>query len=137
MQLCHKKNAQLGCEMWSYKGRLVFRGDCVRDQDGNWGVWTEQGTSSSHLMAARVVDAVGNMEGMCSEDADATSAYAQTDLAPDCPPTWISLPRDRWPDEWYGEDGTDKYVNPVVRLKSNFYGHPCAGPAVTSPWRCQ
>jgi len=41
--LCHKKNAQIASEFWSYKGRVVFRGDIVKDQDGNWAVWNEQG----------------------------------------------------------------------------------------------
>ena len=67
------------------------------------------------------------MPGMSGEDADATGAYHQTDLGPDCPPTWITLPRDQWPKSWYNADGSDKYNNPVVRLVGNLYGHPLAG----------
>ena len=47
MVLCHLKNAQLGEEFWSYKGRIVFRGDCVKDENGNFAVFSEQGTSAS------------------------------------------------------------------------------------------
>eukprot|EP00973_Karenia_brevis_P037534 5179568-Karenia_brevis.AAC.1 len=57
---------------------------------------------------------------MSAEDADAASAYTQAELGG--PPTWITLPRDRWPKEWVG-----KYTNPVVRLHKALYGHPSAG----------
>ena len=100
MQLCHVKNAQLDSSQWKYKGRIVFRGDVVKDEDGHFAVFSEQGTSSSHLMAARFVDAVSRMPGMLGQDADATGAYTQIPLGRDCPDTWISLPRDRWPRSW-------------------------------------
>ena len=94
----------------------------MKDERGNFAVFSEQGTSASHLMAARFVDAVAYMPGMDGEDADATGAYTQIDLGDDCPPTYISLPKDRWPKHWHG-----KYDEPAVRLTSNLYGHPLAG----------
>ena len=33
MQLCHIKNSELAVEMQKYKGRIVFRGDQVRDEN--------------------------------------------------------------------------------------------------------
>ena len=122
MILCHIKNAQPECDLWEYKGRLVFRGDQVKDEDGKYAVFSEQGTCASHLMAARFVDAIAHMPGMSGEDADATGAYTQTQLGPECPTTWITLPKDRWPKEWFG-----KYTEPVVELRTNLYGHPLAG----------
>ena len=122
MTLCHIKNYQLHKSKWSYKGRIVFRGDCVKDEHGAHAVFSEQGTSASHLMAARFVYALAHMPGMDGEDSDATGAYTQIDLGPDCPPTHILLPRNRWPSHWKGQ-----YEQPLVRLTSNLYGHPLAG----------
>ena len=85
-------------------------------------MFSEQGTSSSHLCAAKIVDAIGRMPGMSGGNADATGAYTQTVLGDDCPETWISIPRDRWPKHWHG-----KYTDPVIRLRLNLYGHPLAG----------
>ena len=34
MSLCHKKNAQLSETHWVYKGRVVLRGDQIKDEDG-------------------------------------------------------------------------------------------------------
>ena len=34
MDLCHVKHAELSEEFWRYKGRVVFRGDQVRDESG-------------------------------------------------------------------------------------------------------
>ena len=35
MDLCHIKNSQLGKEFWRYKGRVVFRGDIVKNEKVN------------------------------------------------------------------------------------------------------
>eukprot|EP00973_Karenia_brevis_P058008 8075245-Karenia_brevis.AAC.1 len=70
------------------------------------------------------------MLGMSAEDADAASAYTQADLGG--PPTWITLPRDRWPRELFG-----KYDNPVVCLRQALSGDPFGGFALgtTLTWR--
>ena len=52
MDLCHIKNSQLSKEFWSYKGRIVFRGDTVKDENGQYAVFTEQGALASHMAAA-------------------------------------------------------------------------------------
>eukprot|EP00973_Karenia_brevis_P018378 2520140-Karenia_brevis.AAC.1 len=72
------------------------------------------------MAASQFLSAYGRMPGMSAEDADAASAYTQAELGG--PPTWISLPQDRWLKEWFG-----KYTNPVVRLRKALYGHPLAG----------
>ena len=92
MVLCHLKNAQLDCKFWSYKGRVVFRGDCVKDEHGHFAVYSEQGTSASHLMAAKFIDAIAHMEGMAGEDSDATGAYIQVELPEGCPPLGSHYP---------------------------------------------
>ena len=59
--LCHIKNSQLGKEFWTYKGRIVFRGDIVKDETGQFAVFTEQGASASHMAAAKFMDAISRM----------------------------------------------------------------------------
>ena len=40
IELCSIRNTQLGKEFWMYKGRLVFRGDIVKDENGQFAVFT-------------------------------------------------------------------------------------------------
>ena len=56
---------------------------------------------------------------------DACSAYTQWFIGGGRGkgvPTWVTLPRHRWPKAWEG-----KYKNPVVLLILALYGHPDAG----------
>ena len=47
MDICHLKNAELEAEHQKYKGRVVLRGDIVKDNSGSYAVFTEQGSSAS------------------------------------------------------------------------------------------
>ena len=61
------------------------------------------------------------------QQADAEAAYTQCELKGT--ETWVRLPEDRWPDEWFvwGRGvRTCKYKDPVCRLKKALYGHPDA-----------
>ena len=44
MDLCHLKNAELEAKHQKYKGRVVLRGDIVKDDSGSYAVFTEQGS---------------------------------------------------------------------------------------------
>ena len=44
MDICHLKNAELEAKHQKYKGRVVLRGDIVKDDSGFYAVFTEQGT---------------------------------------------------------------------------------------------
>ena len=46
MDLCHLKNAELEAKHQKYKGRIVLRGDIVKDDSGSYAVFTEQGSFS-------------------------------------------------------------------------------------------
>ena len=46
MDICHLKNAELDAKRQKYKGRVVFRGDIVKDDSGSYAVFTEQGSSA-------------------------------------------------------------------------------------------
>ena len=47
MDLCHLKNAELEAKHQKYKGRVVLRGDNVKDDSGSYAAFTEQGSSAS------------------------------------------------------------------------------------------
>jgi len=119
MALCHQKHSELAEALRRYKDRVVFRGDNVRDEEGFYAVFSEQGTSASHLAAAKFLDAIARMPGNDQEDSDAIGAYTLCELGG--PPTWMTLPIDQRPESWA------RFKNPVCRLRRNLYGHPLAG----------
>ena len=47
MDICHLKNAELEAKHQKHKGRVVLRGDIVKDDSGSHAVFTEQGSSAS------------------------------------------------------------------------------------------
>ena len=49
------KNYGLDKKFQTYKGRVVQRGDIVKDDSGSCAVFTEQGSSASHRTAAKVL----------------------------------------------------------------------------------
>ena len=77
MDLCHLKHAELNKEVQKYKGRVVFRGDQVKDETGFHAVFTEQGASASQVAAAKFLDTIARMPGMGGQAADAVKAYTQ------------------------------------------------------------
>ena len=89
------------------KGRVVFRGDIVKDDSGSFAVFTEQGSSASQKTAAKVMDIISRLPRCAGQAADAVSAYTQLKIedAPkllkipksECPDIWIRLPRHNWP----------------------------------------
>ena len=52
MDICHLKNVELKAKHQKYKGRVVLRGDVVKDDSGSYAVFTEQGSSASQITAA-------------------------------------------------------------------------------------
>ena len=52
MDICHLKNAELEAKHQKYNGRIVLRGDIVKDDSGSHAVLTEQGSSASQMTAA-------------------------------------------------------------------------------------
>ena len=62
--LCHIKHSELAEIYRVYKGRVVFRGDNIKDEDGYLAVFSEQGTSASHSSAAKFLDAIAHFPGM-------------------------------------------------------------------------
>ena len=74
MDFCHLKNLELEAQFQKYKGRVVLRGDFVKDDSGSYVVFTEQGSSASQMTAAKVMDKKSRLPGCAGQAADAVSA---------------------------------------------------------------
>ena len=131
MDICHLKNAELEAKHQKYKGRVVLRGDIVKDNSGSYAVFTEQGSSASQMKAAKIMDIISRLPGCDGQAADAVSAYTQVKMEDahkwlkipksECPDIWIRLPRHKWPKSWSSME------NPVVLLERHLYCHPLEG----------
>ena len=131
MDLCHLKNSELEPKYQKNEGRVVLRGDIVKDDSGSYAVFTEQGSSASQMTAAKFMDIKSRLPGCAGQAADAVSAYTQVKMedAPsllkipksECPDSWIRLPKHKWPKSWSSME------DPVVLLERNLYGHPLQG----------
>ena len=131
MDICHFKNVELETKHQKYKGRVVLRGDIVKDDSGSCAVFTEEGSSASQMTAAKVMDIISRLPGCAGQAADAVSANTKVKMEDahkllkipksECPDICIRLPRHKWPNSW------SIMQNPVVPLERNLYGHPLAG----------
>ena len=69
MDICHLKNADLKTKHQKYKGRVVLRGDIVKDNSGSYAVFTEQGSSALQMTAAKVMDIISRLPGCAGQAA--------------------------------------------------------------------
>ena len=102
-----------------YKGRSVFQGNKVVDENSDHALFAEMSSSPASMEAGKILDVFGSQPGYTIQQADAKQAYTQalfTGIA-----TWVRLPRNRWPKAWKG------MKDPVVPLKLALYGHPDSG----------
>ena len=53
MDICRLENSELEPQYQKYNGRVVLRGDIVKDDSGAYAVFTEQGSSASQMTAAK------------------------------------------------------------------------------------
>ena len=131
VDLCHLKNSELEPQYQKYKGRVVLRGDILKDDSGSYAVFTEQGSSAFQMTAAKVMDMKSRLPESSGQAADAVSAETQVKMedAPtllkipksERPDIWIRLPKNKWPKSWSCVEG------PVVPLERTLCGHPLAG----------
>ena len=77
MDICHLKYAELETKHQKYKGRVVLRGDIVKDDSESYAVFTEQGSSASQMTAAKIMDIISRLSGCDGQAADTVSAYTQ------------------------------------------------------------
>ena len=82
-------------------------------------MFQELSSCPATMEAAKAADCYGLLEGHVVEQADAEQAYTQSKLGGT--PTWIRIPRERWPQAWAN------MRDPVCPLVLALYGHPDAG----------
>ena len=129
--LCHLNNADLARDLQKYRGRVVLRGNNVKDEGGYRAVFAGQGASGRADGRGTVLEQYVKNSGMTGEASDAVSEYAQVKmvnastllklLEKECPEFWIRMPPPRRPKARNSVDDL------VVRLERHLYGHPLAG----------
>eukprot|EP00972_Heterocapsa_arctica_P021647 3182846-Heterocapsa_arctica.AAC.1 len=109
--ICGEKGSELKANDpgRKWKGRYVFRGDRVKDEYYQAAIFNELSSTPATLEASKAVDAYGLMPGHSIGQCDAEQAYVQSKLGGIT--TWVTLPRERWPDSFKG------FQEPVVILR--------------------
>ena len=90
--ICHIKNAELEPKYQKYKGRVVLRGDLVKDDSGAHAALTEQPPSASQMTAAKVMDVIAGRPDCAGQAADAVSQGRMEDA-----PKLLKIPRSQRP----------------------------------------
>ena len=100
MDICHLKNAELEAKHQKYKRSSCIPGDIVKDDSGSYAVFTEQGSSTSQVTPAKVMDIISCLPRCAGQAADAVSASTQVENGrcskieknySECPDTRIRL----------------------------------------------
>ena len=134
--ICVEKNAELpeGHPNRKFKGRVVFLGNRVVNQDYESATFADLGNAPANLESGRLADCYGAVPGHGSEVADAVQAYLQSLMLGD--PCWVELaaesrPGNIWGPQQYSKKDIDKLTKmwsqlrqPVVQLEQALYGHP-------------
>jgi len=121
LTICSVKYWECAPERHRYKGRICFRGDNVKDQDGAVAVFQELSSSPTAVQGVNANIAYGCLPGHKYTVSDAIRAYVQS-LLKSRYKTWCRIPRDLWPAHWKG-----KYKAPMCLLVKALYGHPESG----------
>ena len=121
MTIASIKFYELAKHLQKVKGRIVYRGDCAKDEEGAAAVYRELGANPTSVQGLNACMAYGALPGNATSAADAIKAYVQALLKSKFQ-TWIELPPELRPKWW-----RDKFVRPVVLLLRALYGHPEAG----------
>jgi hypothetical protein len=96
----------------------VFRGNDVRDECG-MSLCVRSRAVPAAMVAGEVCDLFGLLNDRVIEQADATQAYAQSLVGGT--PTWVSSPREEWPQSW-------KHMRrPFCPFEKAWCGRPAAG----------
>eukprot|EP00959_Pyramimonas_sp_CCMP1952_P346108 7249108-Pyramimonas_sp.AAC.1 len=101
-----------------FKGRVVFYGSDVVDQDKDVALSQELSSCPATMQGSKAADTYGLFENHDVQQADARQAYTQSMLGGT--PTWARLPEEAWPKSWAG------MVDPVCPLLLALHGHPDA-----------
>ena len=121
IDVCHLKKQFQEC-----KGRVVLRGDVVKDDSSSCAIFTEQGSSASHMLAANVLNVMSRLPRCAGKASDAASAYTQAKME-DAPQS-MRIPESECPAIWIRRTrSAARNSKPTgYHLKRNVYGHPLA-----------
>ena len=121
IDVCHLKKQFQEC-----KGRVVLRGDVVKDDSSSCAIFTEQGSSASHMLAANVLNVMSRLPRCAGKASDAASAYTQVKM--EDAPQLMRIPESECPAIWIGRTrSAARNSKPTgYHLKRNVYGHPLA-----------
>ena len=78
--ICVENNAELDPSLRRFKGRVVFQGNQVYDQNNNYDIFQDLGSSLATLQAAKAVDFCGCLPNHVIEVVDAEHAYIQAEM---------------------------------------------------------
>ncbi|CAE7035956.1 TY5A [Symbiodinium natans] len=121
MSIASIKFWELAQHLQKMKGRIVYRGDCAKGEEGAAAVYRELGANATSVQGLNACLAYGALPGNQSSAADAINAYVQALLKSKFQ-TWIELPPELRPTWW-----RERFVRRVVLLLRALYGHPEAG----------
>ena len=93
---CGIKHFELDPSQWSWKGRIVYRGDRVFDEHHNLTLFEETATTPTSLVALNVA-----LWYACS-CSDAVQAFLQLELD-DEDYTYVIIPAELWLDHWHSK----------------------------------
>ena len=120
--LCGIKHFEQPCDAWKYKGRIVYRGDQIRNESNELVLYADTATTPTALVALNLALFYGSCEYNAISLSDAIQAFLQAPIEEE---TWIIIPYELWFDEWKKISPKDTKL--VVRLLRSLYGHPLAG----------
>ena len=97
MDICHPNKCGVRTlKVQKYKGRVVLRGDIVKDDSGSYAVFAERGSSASLMTAAKVMDLIVRQPDSDGQAADAVSAYTRVKM--EDAPRLLGIPKSECPD---------------------------------------
>ena len=102
MDLCHLTNSELEPQYQKYKGRVLLRGEFVKDDSGSYAVFTQQGSSASQMTAAKVM-LISRLPGCSGQAADTVSAKTQVKM--EDASMLFQMPKSECPDIWIPTNG--------------------------------
>ena len=117
---------RIGASLQTIERQSVLPRRCSEDREWKHRLVPDASASPASIVAANAIICFGLMSGCKVSTADAVKAYLQSELKSLCA-TWVRLPREVWPDDWFWPSGEPRYRRPVVRLHKSLYGHPEAG----------
>ena len=101
------------------EGRVVLRGDVVKDDSGSYAVFTEQGSSASQMTAAKVMDIISRLPGCAGQAAYAVSAYTLVKM--EDAHKLLKIPKSEWNVQTFGfvyHDTNGLNHGPVWKIRS-------------------